>query len=103
MKKLVLAGLLSTFLFSSCAVQFGQLQGSLWTAAKTPVAATSAERGTKVGTSSAVSILGIFCVGDASIEAAAKKAGITKITHVDKKLRNILGIYGQYTVFVYGE
>lgn len=42
------------------------------------------------------SILGLIGTGDASINTAAKEAGITKITYVDGKSSNILGIYATY-------
>jgi hypothetical protein len=45
----------------------------------------------------------LVATGDASIEAAAKSAGITKIHHVDYHSKNILGIIGTFTVMVYGE
>lgn len=64
---------------------------------------TSNALGTKVGQASATSILGIVGTGDASIQAAAKKAGITKISHVDESATSVLGIYAKYTTTVYGE
>ncbi len=51
----------------------------------------------------ATSVLGIYASGDASIDAAAKSAGITKIHHVDEQSTNILGFFAKYTVYVYGE
>ncbi len=44
-----------------------------------------------------------FCEGDASLKAAMDNGGITKIHHVDREVRNILGIIGEYTTIVYGE
>ena len=48
---------------------------------------------------------GIICFveGDASIKAAMENGGITKIHHVDYKVRNILGIVGSRTTTVWGE
>jgi len=57
----------------------------------------------KVGESSASGILGIVGVGDASLEAAMKNGGITKIHHVDHKVMSILCLYVKYTTIVYGE
>jgi len=58
----------------------------------------------KVGTSNAAAYVGIVALGDASIEKAAKEAGITKIHHVDYQVMAVLmGIYAKYTVYVYGE
>jgi hypothetical protein len=70
---------------------------------KGPITATSNNLGSKVGTSQATSILGWFATGDASIEAAAKSAGIKKISHVDYEGSNILGLFAKHTTIVYGE
>lgn len=64
---------------------------------------TSNALGSKVGTAQAKNILGVVAIGDASIQAAAKSAGIKKISHVDSKKTNILGIYATHTTIVYGE
>lgn len=42
-------------------------------------------------------------VGDASIQTAAKSAGITKIHHIDYARTNILNVFTRIEVFVYGE
>ncbi len=42
-------------------------------------------------------------VGDASIQAAASSAGITKIHHIDYARTNILSVFTRIEVFVYGE
>lgn len=42
-------------------------------------------------------------VGDASIQTAAKSAGITKIHHIDYARTNILSVFTRIEVFVYGE
>ena len=52
---------------------------------------------------STLSILGLFAFGDSRIDALAKKAGITKIHHIDKDTFSILGIFVQETFTVYGE
>ena len=56
----------------------------------------------KVGTSTAKSIVGI-ATGDASIDAAVKSVGITKIHYVDYHTWSILGVIGETTTKVYGE
>jgi hypothetical protein len=58
---------------------------------------------TKVGTATSQSYLAMVAVGDSSIDAAAKNGGITKINHADWKVKNMLGIIGEYTTTVYGE
>ena len=66
-----------------------------------PVDATA--KPMKCGKATCTSILGIVGVGDASIDAAMKDAGITKIHHIDHHVTNILGLYATWTVMVYGE
>ena len=57
----------------------------------------------KKGTATSTSILWLVASGDSSLEAACKNGGITKISHADWKVRNILGVIGEYTTTVYGE
>ena len=57
----------------------------------------------KKGTATATSILGWVATGDASITAAMKNGGITKVHHVDFESTSIIGVYATYTVVVYGE
>lgn len=40
---------------------------------------------------------------DASIEAAAKNGGITNVQYADYHILQILGVFGKFTVTVYGE
>jgi hypothetical protein len=67
-----------------------------------PVSAGSAAGSSRVGRASAVGIL-MFAHGDASISAAMRNGGITRIHHVDEENVNILGFYAKYTTVVYGE
>ena len=105
MKKLSLALLaVSALFFTSCAtISTPAGLGTLYTDMQSGETATSNTVGNKVGTAEAVNILGVLVTGDASINAAAKKAGIKKISHVDSKKYSILGLDGKYTIFVYGE
>lgn len=69
-----------------------------------PVTATSNNVGKKCGSATATSFLGVLCFnGDCSIDAAAKNGGIKKISHVDMKVFNVLGVYQTTTTIVYGE
>lgn len=104
MKNLSLTVLVAATLFlTSCAGVMAPAVGGLYTSTKAPLTATSNTVGTKVGTAELTSILGIVATGDASINEAAKKAGITKISHVDYESFSVLGFYGKLTVYVYGE
>lgn len=96
-------GAVASIMASCAAMSASPVSGYLYSDVSAPLTATSNNVGSKVGTAEAKSILGAIGIGDASIEAAAKKAGITKISHVDYKSTNILGIYATYTVMVYGE
>lgn len=69
-----------------------------------PVGATSNAVGSKVGTAKATGYLGVlFFNADASIQAAAKNGGITKISTVDLKQTSILGIIVTYETIVTGD
>lgn len=69
-----------------------------------PVNATSNEVGAKVGTAKATGYLGfLFIDADASIQSAAKNGGISKISTVDVKMSNFLGLVVSYETIVTGE
>lgn len=90
-------------MLSSCAMVKSPLSAVIYTDVKGPVAVTGNSGSSKVGTAKATGILGILATGDASIDAAAKNGGITKIHHVDEHATNILGLFATYEVIVYGE
>lgn len=69
-----------------------------------PVNATSNEVGSKVGRASGTCYLGVLCFdADASIMSAAQNGGITKISTVDIKQKNILNLIVTYECIVTGE
>ena len=106
MKKFILKGLAvagAAFMFASCAMVSAPVNGGIYGDVKAPLAVTGNAGSSKVGTAEAKSILGLISSGDASVQAAAKSAGITKIHHVDYHAKNILTFYATYTVIVYGE
>src|SRR6185312_13090508 len=70
-KNLVYLSLVAVSLCLSSCAAFGPV-GVIYTQVNLPQGATSNEVGTKVGTSQAISILGLVATGDASINAAAK-------------------------------
>jgi hypothetical protein len=102
MRKFFALMIIAAFM-SSCAFVSAPVTGFVYTDVKAPLAVTSNTGSTKVGTAKMQSVLGIVATGDASIEAAAKSAGITKIHHVDYEATGILGIVASFTVVVYGE
>lgn len=89
--------------FNSCATSYPV--GLAFTKTKLPVQAVedSNRKTRKVGTATCKTYCSLIAVGDASIEKAKRSAGITKIHYIDWDVENILGIYGQYTVRVFGE
>jgi len=102
--KCSIVALLLAFTLSGCAAMAVQpATGFLYSDVKAGMTATSNVGTSKVGTAMAQSILGLICTGDASIEAACKNGGIKRIHHVDYHSKCILGLYAEYTVYVYGE
>lgn len=89
--------------FTGCATPFPV--GGAFTDVQLPVMATSnpSSTSTKKGTATCKSYLSLIAVGDASIEEAARNGGISKISHIDWDAENVLGVYGIYTITVYGE
>lgn len=77
--------------------------GGLYTDVKDGLAVTGNAGSSKVGTAEAKSYLGLVALGDASIQTAAREAGITRIHHVDYQAKSYVGIYTIYTVIVYGD
>ena len=88
---------------AGCATVASQVTGSIYTDVKAPLSAASNTGGSKIGSSTASSLLGLFAMGDASIETASKNGGIKKVQHVDYHSTSILGIYSTFTVMVYGQ
>lgn len=79
-------------------------KGALYTELKLPVTATGESgKNLKVGTAECMDVLGLIATGDASIAAAMRNGGITKVVYVDWEAKNILGIIGNYKVVVYGQ
>ena len=89
--------------FAGCATPYPV--GLMFTDVDLPVGATSntATANLKKGTASCETYLSLIAVGEASIQKAAENGDIKKVTHIDWDAKNILGVYGEYTVTVYGE
>ena len=56
----------------------------------------------RMGTATASGII-LFTEGDASLKAAMNNGNITKVHHVDYKVKNIFGIVGSTSTIVWGE
>lgn len=107
MKKISLACVgLSFMVCSGCAIVASPLPGSIYTSVAYPSYYQGVDNGgpgMKKGEAMASSILGIVATGDASIAAAVRNGGITKIHTADTKATSVLGIYASYTTMVTGE
>lgn len=100
--------MLSIISITSCATMMPsnggmQTSGAFYTGYTDSKIATSNTVGSKVGTASSTNVLGLVTVGDGGVQEAAKDAGITKISHVDTKVSDVLGLYRKVTTIVYGE
>ena len=100
----------------ACAVGIAPVQppgGGLFTWVKAPLETnfSATPVGSKVGTSetrylyvpNGYYVPLSFAWGDAAIEAAAADGLITKIHYADYEYLNILGVYNQVTIRVYGD
>jgi hypothetical protein len=76
--------------------------GSIYADTQANEAVTDNEAGTKKGEACSFSVLGAYTAGDSSVSSAAKKGGIAKVSSVDNKFSNILGVYATYCVVVTG-
>jgi TRL-like protein family len=59
--------------------------------------------GSKSGEGCVTSILGLITTGDAGVAETARKANISRVSHIDYRFENILGFYAKYCAVVYGE
>jgi len=87
---------------TGCVVGHGPVTAMITVDMKGPVSSGTAAGSSKVGRAEAWGIL-VYATGDASISAAMKNGGITRIHHVDHETQNFLGIYAKYVTIVYGE
>lgn len=84
-----------------------EAMGLFYTNATYPLAATGAEvqdlDSLKKGSASSNNFLFCVEVGDASIDKAAKKGNINKITYIDIHEKSIFIFWRKVTINVYGE
>ncbi len=86
-------------------------RGLLYTHYRAPLTAEIAgvPTGGKTGTASTLYVRDILVTGqglawdDASIEKAAREAGIKTVHYADYEILEVLGIFGEFTVRVHGE
>jgi hypothetical protein len=95
--------LVSATLLAGCGVMaHGPVTSMITLDLKGPVAMGSASGSSKVGRAQVKGIF-VYSTGDASIRAAMRAGGITRVHHVDSETMNIMGFYSTYTTIVYGE
>ena len=94
--------LASLAVLTGCATSFPL--GLVYTSVKLPVTVGNGEmRYSKKGEAKCQTMFGCFASGDASINAACKNGGITKVSWVSYSVNNFLGTYATYTTTVYGD
>lgn len=102
--KLVVLGVFALFTTGCGALSLrAPVTGFLYQDAKAGELVTEHQNASKKGEACATSILGWVGAGDASIHAAAREGGISKIAYVDSHSTSILGIYAKYCTIVWGE
>lgn len=103
MKKTFILTLL-LFLSACTTAPFSPPQTFLYTDIKAPLSLDfdKTEIGSKKGTASTYSFLGMISTGDASIQQAARNGRITKVSHADYEHFNLL-FFQKTSVIVYGE
>jgi hypothetical protein len=99
--RLLASAICCTFL-TGCVVAHGPVTAGITLDQKGPVSYGPATGSSKIGRAEAWGIL-VYATGDASISAAMKNGGITRVHHVDNETTNLLGIYAKYVTIVYGE
>ena len=86
-------------------------RGALFTAYSAPITTDFADTPVQGRTGEAstlyvripVSSLLQFAFGDASLETAARRAGISQIHYADYEILEVLGVFGEFKVRVHGE
>ncbi|WP_108126371.1 TRL-like family protein [Saccharospirillum mangrovi] len=100
MKGIVLITLF-VFVLTGCAISpvIGAVNVTKWDGA----IGDSDVADSRTGEACAQSILGLVATGDASITAAKRDGGISRIAYIEHKTTNVLHFYGQYCTIVVGE
>lgn len=101
----LLGSLALVAMLSGCAMTgllSGTGKGGIYTDFTEAVAVTSNDGASKMGKACTSNILGIAAMGDASVDAAKKNGGISKVASIDGEVFNVLGLYGTYCTIVRG-
>lgn len=105
MKKLFLTFALIFCLGACTTAPFMPAQGLIYTNNKAPLSIgfNRTDLGTKVGTASSYSILGLVAWGDVSAEKAAENGRIRVMKHADYSFSNFMFLFSKTTIYVYGD
>ncbi len=87
---------------TGCVSLRSPLMGAVYSDMKEGMTATSLQRPSRVGEACAMSILGLYAAGDATINTARNNGRINTISSVDDSFWTVLGIYSKYCVTVRG-
>ncbi|MCU0724182.1 MAG: TRL-like family protein [Planctomycetes bacterium] len=93
-------------LLGGCGMMSTPMAGVIYTDVKYPSYYDGADTlgpGEKTGTAMAQNFLFLVGIGDASVQAACKAGGISKIHTVDHHGWSILGLYSKWTTIVTGK
>ena len=103
-RKLLLSAIVGcgALAMSGCMIVQSPAMGVLFTELSGPLMVTDGSAVTKTGEATCQSIPAWIATGDCSIAAAKRAGGIKRVTHVDHRTKNILGILGEFTVVVSG-
>ena len=102
MKKFLASAFFAAALLGTGCVK-SPVVGGVYTDVKDGLAVTGNAGSSKVGTAEVKGYVGLVAMGDASIQTAAREAGITRIHHVDYQSKSYVGVYTVYTIIVYGD
>lgn len=113
MKKLInlsIAVLTIGFASSTCAAAVGPFNidnnaptGLILNNTSMGTSATNNVTAKKEGRSCSITVLGLFAIGNATVDKAKEDAKITKVASVDNTAFNVLSVYGHYCTVVRGE
>ena len=103
MKKILAACALAVVALMGTGCVKSPVSGFAYTDIKDGMAVTGNAGSSKVGTAEVKGYVGLVALGDASIQTAAREAGITRIHHVDYQTKSYVGLYTVYTIIVYGD
>jgi hypothetical protein len=103
MAKRILPVLALAALLPGCAMAASPVNGAWYTSVKWGMEMPDGPKGSKTGVAECTSALGLIASGDASVEAAMKEGGITKVHTVSHESYSLLGLFARFTTRVTGE